>query len=329
MADSDDSLDLPSQSRCLPWHGDSWTLMLKMLEDERLPHALMLEGVPGTGRGEFAYALARQLLCAAPTADGNCGQCKACVLSATGAHADFHRLMPDEPGKAIGIDAVRAAIRFAAGTATQGTRKVMLVSPAQALTTAAFNAFLKCLEEPSPGTYIVLVCARGYAVPATILSRCQRWPLRSPDAEQSRDWLEDALDQSGVDAAQASAMLAVTANRPLHARRRMESGDGDALINAYAALRAMLARETGAGQRVEIALEKLSADDALSLVEDVLRQWLRQQDARSLRAIPGRRALDALNEVSRLRSVNRSGSNPNPDLLRFSATQAVAGLWTA
>jgi DNA polymerase-3 subunit delta' len=303
--------------------------MLQMLQSERLPHAIMLEGVPGTGRGEFAHALARHLLCAAPTADGNCGECKSCVLSSTGAHADFHRLVPEEPGKAIGIDAVRAAIRFATGTATQGMRKVMLVSPAQSLTTAAFNAFLKCLEEPSPGTFIVLVCARGYAIPATILSRCQRWPLRSPDAEQSRRWLEQSFRDNGMDAAQLTAMLAVTANRPLNARLRLESGDGEALINAYAALRAMLARENGAGQRAEMALEKLSADDALSLAEDVLRQWLREQDAPGLRSAPGHRALEAVNELSRLRAINRSGSNPNPDLLRFSATQALAGLWAA
>ncbi len=328
MVESGSASDLATRSRCLPWQGKTWGRVLRMLENERLPHALLLEGVPGTGRGQFAEALARHLLCAAPTAEGNCGQCKACTLSATGAHADFHRMAPEEPGKAIGIDAVRAAIRFATGTASFGARKVMLVSPAQSMTSAAFNAFLKCLEEPSPGTFILLVSARGYPIPATILSRCQRLPMSSPTSDESRSWLLETLGSRANASAEIDAMLVLSADRPLDALQRFEDGASEALIAAYASLQALMARESGARQRAEASIDKLPAEEALALVEQALRRWLLQQDAGGLRATAGLRAFQALTELDRLRSAHRSGSNPNVDLLRFSAVQAAAGLWT-
>jgi DNA polymerase-3 subunit delta' len=222
----------------LPWHTVQWQQFLEQQRAERLPHALLLIGTPGTGRNNFASALARTLLCDAPSDAGYCGACKACRLAATGAHADFLQLAPEEPGKAIGVDAVRKALRFAAGTATQGKRKVMLLSPAEDMTTAAYNAFLKCLEEPAADTFIILVASLGAALPATIRSRCQRWSLPDPDVNAAANWLEETLGTQTTTSQSDAARryLELLGPVPLQVLAQLEDDGGDALLTFSAAL---------------------------------------------------------------------------------------------
>lgn len=320
---------LAPMSRPLPWQARPWSELVTMAAGGRLPHGLLLEAKNGTGRLDFGIALARYLLCEAPTEAGNCGECRNCLHTASGAHGDLRQLLPEEKGRAIGIDAVRSAIDFVHGSATRGQRKVLLVYPANAMTTAAFNAFLKCLEEPSPGTHIVMLSTVGHALPATIRSRCQRWSLGKPSKSEATQWLDTALREEPELTADldASSLLALCNDQPLDALALARDGSGEALTKVAARL-----TEGGLSSAHQLAdTARLAAgvepERFLDLLENRLQRALRAMDGAALRAASGRQALAALDEVQRLRAAQRSGSNPNGDLLRISALSACCGLW--
>lgn len=316
----------PAQSRCVPWHNASWDSLHSLFEQQRLPHAMLFEGQSGTGRNLLAITLARFLLCSERTADGNCGACKTCTLSASGAHPDLASVMPAEAGKAIGIDAIREVIRFAAGTPTLGQYKVIVVTPAESLTQAAFNAFLKCLEEPSSDTFIVMVTARGYPLPATIRSRCQRWPLPSPSLVMGKEWVQRTAGDQQPTNADVDTMLTLCEGRPLDALAKLQGGGSDTLLTLYGAATKMMQDEQKSFA-LDQAIASADPDDVLDVLETTLQAWLRQLPPNKLRSAEALRGFTALSTLEGLRVAKRSGTNPNADLLRFTASAALNGLW--
>ena len=342
-AQTPDADESARAAQIMPWQHGLREQLVKLVRAEKLPHALLLEGAPGSGRNGFARALARELLCEAPSAEGHCGACKSCALCAAGSHADLRHLSPAQAGKSIGIDSVRRAIEFCAGTASLGARKVLLVSPLESLTQAAFNAFLKCLEEPAAGTFILLVSARGHRLPATVRSRCQRWNAPQPQTAEALAWLEAQLDEPtrsrlagdseagtcGDPRAGLERLLRISAGAPLTARALLGSDEFAALM-ALDTLRA----QAGAGQsvaraRVELAAAALEPDRLLDYLEREAAQWLKAQRLDGLRSAAGLDMLRALDELRRLRRARQAGSNPNTELLRFQALTACRGLWAA
>ena len=90
-----------------PWQIATWQLLLGQYQQFRLPHALLLSGLAGTGKSDFAEALANMVLCNDSQKDKACGQCKGCQLRIAGSHPDLLRIEPEEVGKAIKIDQSR------------------------------------------------------------------------------------------------------------------------------------------------------------------------------------------------------------------------------
>ena len=153
-----DLTGLPETSAPLPWQGEAWARFNQQLADGSLPHALLLAGVANSGKSRLALALARLLLCQSPSGGLNCGKCHACELSANGSHGDLRWLQPEEKSRVIKIDQVRETVNFATKTANFGANKVVVIAPADVMNTNAANALLKSLEEPSAGTFLILVC---------------------------------------------------------------------------------------------------------------------------------------------------------------------------
>jgi DNA polymerase-3 subunit delta' len=198
-----------------PWQLEQWQSVLERLEAGTLPHALMLTGPRGLGKTEFGRELAKTALCQEPGENGSCGACQACQLFEAGTHPDIKMLTPEEPAKQIRVDDVRALIEFTNLSTQYGQHKVALVFPADALNMSSANSLLKTLEEPPPGTLLILVTDQPSRLPVTIRSRCQDILFGIPAVSEAEAWLEAQPDVHGYS---VSTLLAIANGAPLTAR---------------------------------------------------------------------------------------------------------------
>tara|TARA_R110002110_G_scaffold213154_2_gene426267 strand:+ start:12733 stop:13767 length:1035 start_codon:yes stop_codon:yes gene_type:complete len=309
-------LELPPISAPLPWQGEAWNRLQEQLESGQLPHALMLAGPADIGKARLALALARLLLCHAPVAGHNCGTCPGCRYSQSGSHGDFRWLQPEGKSKVIKIEQVRDAVAFAFRTAGFGSRKVLVLAPAEAMTTNAANALLKCLEEPAGDTHIILACERLQGVPATVRSRCQLLKLPLPPATQCLPWLDHL---TGTREASAE-LLHLAAGMPLRAERLYRESGSDSLQARHAGLRALAAGEPAVA-RVASLFSQLDLALALEEIALFLQQHLRQQCAATLPDC--RDHFHLLDRLQKLRGAVAAGSNPNPQLVLESALMGL------
>ncbi|MCH7655175.1 MAG: DNA polymerase III subunit gamma/tau, partial [Chloroflexi bacterium] len=148
--------------------------LTRAVAGNRTAHAYLLCGPRGTGKTSTARVMAKALNCTMrPEGVGDpCGACDNCRAIDNGSFVD---LIEIDAASNRGIDEMRdlrEKVRFAP---TLGKTKVYIIDEAHALTTDAFNAFLKTLEEPPPQTVFILATTEPHRLPATIISRCQRF----------------------------------------------------------------------------------------------------------------------------------------------------------
>ena len=197
-----------------PWLADAWRQLAGALDRQRLHHGLLFAAPAGYGKRALVEMLATAALCQQRPPGGEaCGRCRACLLFAAGTHPDFVRvgLETRDDGKQrseITIDQMRALSQRLALSSQFGGAQVALVDPADRLNTAAANALLKTLEEPSTGTVILLVADEPARLPATIRSRCQRIDVRLPAHDEALQWLH------AQGAAEPAAALAAALGNP-------------------------------------------------------------------------------------------------------------------
>jgi hypothetical protein len=171
-------------------------LLTRALTSERVAHAYAFIGPAGSGRMTTAVAFAGALLCA----DGGCGACRHCSAAASRHHPDLHVLTPTPPesnpkgARAIRIGAVRELERQSSLRPVMSRRRVFIIDDADRMTEDAPQAILKFLEEPAPGTVIILVLSRVRAVPATVISRCQIVRFRARGAVEGATAVAEAAE---------------------------------------------------------------------------------------------------------------------------------------
>jgi DNA polymerase-3 subunit delta' len=186
----------------------------------RMPHGVLLTGVPGAGQVEIAAWLGATLLCRA--GDGRpCGQCADCRLLRAGSHPDIRwvGVLPDK--KDIGIEQLRVLSEALSMRSYRGGVKVSVISPADAMSQKAHNALLKTLEEPASETYLALTASRLERIPKTILSRCMRIAMPQPEAAAALAWL-----RRHGDSPHGAELLALAAGAPFLALEYQQSGLG-------------------------------------------------------------------------------------------------------
>jgi len=201
----------------LPWLEAPFAAIRASAAAGRLPQGLLVHEVAGAGGMRFVKRIAQLVLCHAASDAAPCGECAGCRRVDSGEHPDLLRIAPKEESKLqqITVDDIREACQQLVMTSYEGRGSVAVIHPADAMNVNASNSLLKTLEEPRPNLHIILVTSRPSALPATILSRCQRLRLPAPDRPVVLDWLGrqrpspdwpaalDALGGAALDAAES------------------------------------------------------------------------------------------------------------------------------
>jgi DNA polymerase-3 subunit delta' len=140
----------------------------------RLGHAFLFAGPPGVGKRLFADEFAKALLCENPPAPLTaCGRCPACQQVAAGSHPDVAVARTPEDKHELPVEVVRALCRKLGLKPSRGKRSVGIVEDADDFNEESANCFLKTLEEPAPGSVLILLTTGTERQLPTILSRCQ------------------------------------------------------------------------------------------------------------------------------------------------------------
>ncbi|KUJ72760.1 DNA-directed DNA polymerase [Thiomicrospira sp. WB1] len=235
-----------------PWQQPTWQNWQRQLP--QVGHAYLLAGQAGTGLSGLAHRMMQSLLCQASDGSAPCEQCAGCHALAQQTHPDALFLQPPEDKTVIPIDAVRAFSDKVYTTSHQGGRKVGLIAPAEALSESAFNALLKTLEEPPPGTILILLTHAPSRLPATLISRCRLWTVPMPTRKEALDWLGQACPQA--DDPLLKKALLVNWGAPLEAQRWIDEKGFEFEAQWQSDLKALQQNQQTVTQRVEAWLKQ-------------------------------------------------------------------------
>jgi DNA polymerase III subunit delta' len=245
-----------------------------------LPHALLISGDAGLGKRAFAEWLAAARWC--PAAQPPCLACPSCRQVETHNHPDLHLLVrnppkesdPDELGSRheITVDQVRRGLIPALATRAMGGQgRTVLIDGADEMNEAAQNALLKTLEEPPPGTLLLLLAAHPDALLDTVRSRCQELRLQPLSADEMRAAFPDVPEERLALAAGRPGRVAALARLDVAGLQGAldEVLDGRLAGSAFARRVQELVAARAEGEDDETAL-RLAADVCLARLRDRL-----------------------------------------------------------
>lgn len=311
----------------LPWHNAAWSQVLSQHRQQRLAHAYLISGLPGSGRYQFAQALAARMLCTQPLADAGtgdadapaCGRCRQCLLLATGNHPDVLDIAPEEGKSSIKIDQIRSISRLVNQTSNQaGAIKVIIIRPAEALGIGAANSLLKNLEEPPGRTLFLLISEPGAQMLPTIRSRCQPLPLPPASTAQGMAWLSE---HSAAADTELSAALALAAGAPLQALALLEAG-----IPAWRSSVQEQLADMAAGRLTPLEVAKYChaqpPEYAIQLMQSLSLQKAREA-MQAQQTMTAKKFLHIGRELIRVQRQLESGANPNP----LMALEHIFSIW--
>lgn len=231
----------------------------------RVHHAFILTGVRGIGKTTTARIIARALNCIGPDGTGGptiepCGVCEPCISIAEDRHPDILEI---DAASNTGVDNVRDIIESVRYSPVSARYKIYIIDEVHMLSTQAFNALLKTLEEPPEHVKFVFATTEIRKVPVTVLSRCQRFDLRRLDEEELAAHLKDIAgrEQAAV-AADAVAVLARAADGSVR--------DGLSLLDQVIAQSETAGSDVSADQ-VRALLGMADRSQSLDLFERVMK----------------------------------------------------------
>lgn len=169
------------------------------IREQRTSHAYLFSGPRGTGKTSAAKILAKAVNCERGPATEPCNECEACRRITNGAVMDVQEI---DAASNRGVEEIRDLREKVKYAPTEVRQKVYIIDEVHMLTTEAFNALLKTLEEPPPHVMFILATTEPHRLPATIISRCQRFDFRRVSLEEQTARLTLICEQEGMEADQ-------------------------------------------------------------------------------------------------------------------------------
>jgi len=244
------------------------TTLRQAVEQGKISHAYLFSGPRGTGKTSVAKIFAKAMNCPNQKGGEPCNECYICEAITNGSLEDVIEI---DAASNNGVDEIRDIRDKSTYAPSLAPHKVYIIDEVHMLSTGAFNALLKTLEEPTENVVFILATTELHKIPATILSRVQRFEFKSIKTPAIQDHLKAVLDKEGIDyEEEAVAIIA----------RRAEGGMRDALsildqalsLTAGAQLTTATAEEiTGSisQEALDLYVVALSAQDATAALDQL------------------------------------------------------------
>lgn len=231
------------------------TTLKNQIKADRIGHAYLFCGTRGTGKTTVAKIFAKAVNCEHPVDGSPCGECPSCRAIADGSSMNVIEI---DAASNNGVDNIRQIREEVSYRPTEGKYKVYIIDEVHMLSTGAFNALLKTLEEPPSYVIFILATTEAHKIPITILSRCQRYDFHRISIDTIAARLSDLMQQEKVDVDEKAI------------RYVAKAGDGS-MRDALSLLDQCIAFHLGETLTYENVLEVLGAVDT-----EVFSRLLRQ-----------------------------------------------------
>ncbi len=244
------------------------TTLRQAVEQEKISHAYLFSGPRGTGKTSVAKIFAKAMNCPNQKGGEPCNECYICEAITNGSLEDVIEI---DAASNNGVDEIRDIRDKSTYAPSLAPHKVYIIDEVHMLSTGAFNALLKTLEEPTENVVFILATTELHKIPATILSRVQRFEFKSIKTPAIQDHLKAVLDKEGIDYEEEAVAII---------SRRAEGGMRDALsildqalsLTAGAQLTTATAEEiTGSisQEALDLYVVALAAQDATAALDQL------------------------------------------------------------
>ena len=171
------------------------TTLQNQIRSERIGHAYLFCGTRGTGKTSVAKIFAKAVNCEHPEDGSPCGECPSCQQIQAGTSLNVVEIDAASNNGVENIREIRDQVQY---PPTEGKYRVYIIDEVHMLSTGAFNALLKTLEEPPSYVIFILATTEVHKIPITVLSRCQRYAFRRITVDTIADRLKELTDAEGM-----------------------------------------------------------------------------------------------------------------------------------